>query len=589
MPISSAYTLHQPILIEGNGEFTAQNGVTGGSGSPADPYRIEGWDISGPAGIEVRNTTAYFVIRDNFVHDGDFAIFLVNVTHARVTTNALWNNGYGVIAFYTNDLAVNRNEIGTDFPTVWGGGIHPFQSTDVWIAENRITRSGEGVYIQNSANVTVISNRIEGDDDRSEGVRLWVSTDVTIVCNDVVDHSIGIRVFNWNTGIVAYHNNILSSAYAQAQDDEANTWDDGYPSGGNYWSDYTGQDQYSGPDQDQPGPDGIGDSPRTIDADSADAYPLMTPAACSSPTRPPITNLDLGTPSYLAEVPYVAPHTPLILSAIDSDGYGLRGTSYRVDGAAWTEYGGAFTIPAEGEHVLEWFSEDNRGSTEDVRSQVLRVDGTPPVTVLEIGLPTFQGDVLYVSQMTLFELRSADRGETPVGSLWTRFRIGGGPWFRYENPFQFVGDGPRTLEFTAADVLGNGEPLQSVSFVVDDSPPVSTPIVSGSSVRFEASDAGCGVRSILYRVDDGVWRSFEGPVAIADGHHTVRYKSLDNLGNEEAERSLVVEVASPPAQESPPLNSTAAAVFALAVILSLILAAWLARRRRTVESRERKA
>ena len=45
-----------------------------------------------------------------------------------------------------------------------------------------------------------------------------------------------------------------------------NVWDDGYPSGGNYWDNYTGVDSNH---------DGIGDTPYIIDADNVDNYPLM--------------------------------------------------------------------------------------------------------------------------------------------------------------------------------------------------------------------------------------------------------------------------------------------------------------------------
>lgn len=54
-------------------------------------------------------------------------------------------------------------------------------------------------------------------------------------------------------------------------------WDNGYPSGGNYWSDYKGVDLYSGPYQNITGCDGIGDTPYIIDEYNVDRYPLMNP------------------------------------------------------------------------------------------------------------------------------------------------------------------------------------------------------------------------------------------------------------------------------------------------------------------------
>jgi hypothetical protein len=55
----------------------------------------------------------------------------------------------------------------------------------------------------------------------------------------------------------------------------ANIWDDGYPSGRNYWSDYDGIDLFSGPYENMTGSDGIGDTTNAIDVDNVDHYPLM--------------------------------------------------------------------------------------------------------------------------------------------------------------------------------------------------------------------------------------------------------------------------------------------------------------------------
>jgi len=57
-----------------------------------------------------------------------------------------------------------------------------------------------------------------------------------------------------------------------------NIWDSGYPSGGNYWSDYNGTDLYSGPYQNKTGSDYIGDIPHVIGLPAEeDNYPLMIP------------------------------------------------------------------------------------------------------------------------------------------------------------------------------------------------------------------------------------------------------------------------------------------------------------------------
>ena len=97
--------------------------------------------------------------------------------------------------------------------------------------------------------------------------------------NDIIDNEIGINVKNAEDNWI-FHNNIINNTI-QACNEGNNTWDDGYPSGGNYWSDYTGFDVYFGPAQDLAGNDGIGDTPYVFDF-AQDNYPLMEPGGPSN-------------------------------------------------------------------------------------------------------------------------------------------------------------------------------------------------------------------------------------------------------------------------------------------------------------------
>ena len=75
-----------------------------------------------------------------------------------------------------------------------------------------------------------------------------------------------------------YHNNIIDGSKCECYDSGTSCWDNGYPSGGNYWNSYDGVDYFSGPDQDILGSDGIGDKPYPIPYGNNECrYPLMEP------------------------------------------------------------------------------------------------------------------------------------------------------------------------------------------------------------------------------------------------------------------------------------------------------------------------
>lgn len=98
----------------------------------------------------------------------------------------------------------------------------------------------------------------------------FTSSNNRIIGNNITTNVYGIGLTLSSTDNNLFYNNFEENnaqAYCDTQS-SGNFWDDGYPSGGNYWSDYNGTDSDH---------DGIGDVPYLIESDNQDDYPLMNP------------------------------------------------------------------------------------------------------------------------------------------------------------------------------------------------------------------------------------------------------------------------------------------------------------------------
>jgi len=80
---------HDSILIEGDAGFTPENGVRSGLGTKENPYIIENWQIPrrSTAGVLIRNTTSYFVVRNCYIEGCTNGIVLENATNGMVQKN----------------------------------------------------------------------------------------------------------------------------------------------------------------------------------------------------------------------------------------------------------------------------------------------------------------------------------------------------------------------------------------------------------------------------------------------------------------------------------------------------------------------
>jgi parallel beta-helix repeat protein len=191
--LPNALTPHGPILIVGNDNFTLANGVTSGSGIVGDPYVIENYiiDASTANGIEIRDTTAYFVVRNCIIENGwigenvvnYYGIKLDNAVNGRIENCTCRNDDYGIVLYANSDNNVLTNN--TCENSMWYGirleslsnntitnnicentkywGIGLDHSDNNTLDNNTCENNGGGIYLYDSDNIKMRNNNLSNN------------------------------------------------------------------------------------------------------------------------------------------------------------------------------------------------------------------------------------------------------------------------------------------------------------------------------------------------------------------------------------------------------------------------------------------
>ena len=284
-------------------------------------YENIGESVSFDITIELQGSYHNDFYCNNIFENGGDAIILNFADNNNIINNDINNNSGNGLNLYCgcdyNNVLYN-NIVHNSY-----NGIRMFQSASNLIKFNTISENSEnGLAIESfnyqSSENNVISNNIisknMGDGVLLDRTNNQGSTRYNhILNNEIFENSIGIRIANYsnnnevrnnsirdnsNCGVdissscysnVLYHNSFESNVN-QANDVGTNTWDNGYPSGGNYWDDYTGIDSDG---------DGIGDTPYNISGGSnQDLYPFMKPNGWINlpPNKPTLQGPTTGKP-----------------------------------------------------------------------------------------------------------------------------------------------------------------------------------------------------------------------------------------------------------------------------------------------------
>lgn len=251
----------------------------------ATGYSVRGITITGTGLVSLNTITVV----------GDFS-YGISALVSDVVTNSIMANGN-----YTTALYVSPGSYG-----IFSGNLMESTGHNAYgvqlngekqiLDNNVITAGNDGgtAILENGLIHSTITNNSIVNSTTGLSSTSYSSYDNTYAGNYFYNDTVAFLVLGTSSNLF-YHNSFINYVSYEITGYTGNaTWDNGYPSGGNYWYAYEGTDEYSGPFQNITGSDGIGDSPFQVAQNNIDHYPLMSPWM-----RPMVTFTQTGLPGQM--------------------------------------------------------------------------------------------------------------------------------------------------------------------------------------------------------------------------------------------------------------------------------------------------
>jgi parallel beta-helix repeat protein len=361
-------------------------------------------------------------------------------------TYLLTSNVVGTITIHRNNAVFDGNDhtiIGggptatiTAYGIIYGLSLN--QVSNVIVKNFIITNCSTGIELDNTSNVTITNNTITESAtvlaglEPTAGINFDDGSSNIIAENNFANDTVGISLTRWEPGKcshnliegnnftdcstvfllydssnnIIYHNNFINNTiiledtgYSGYGIASVNIWDDGYPSGGNYWSDYL--TRY--PNATEIGTSGIGDTPyfvrpdgffvdisgpsssasnywnqiNAIELNNTDRYPLMEPFTTTPPTISLLSPLN---------VTYNEANVPLLFT-VDKP---VNWAGYSLDGNQNVTVIGNDTIAnlTNGLHSITVYANDtfgNIGASETIAFTIAKPEPFPTATVAAVS------------------------------------------------------------------------------------------------------------------------------------------------------------------------------------------------------------
>jgi len=249
------------------GENKASTIIDGNGTEPTDLVRLANVNTAVISGFTIRNAAGY-----------GSGICLLGCRNIKIEDTIIEDCYRGIVIAHGSDLKAVGNLIKSNTPGEGDMGMHIYDVLRMEILDNIVVGFAHGIGTS-GLEFTLRNNTLA--DNVYLGV--YLASDRNVVTQNVIINSQeGIRI-HWHDitpGNEVYHNDFINNMVQASCNESTNVWDDGYPSGGNYWSDY--EERY--PDARELDGSGIWDTPYVIDDHNQDNYPLVEPLSPRIPS-----------------------------------------------------------------------------------------------------------------------------------------------------------------------------------------------------------------------------------------------------------------------------------------------------------------
>lgn len=193
------------------------------------------------------------------------------------------------------------------------------------------------------------------------------------------------------------------------------------------------------------------------------------------------------------------------LVAVDNES-GVNVTYFRLEGGQWEVYAGSFSVYEEGVTLLEYYSVDNAGNIEEVQQAEVRIDQTPPSTVVALDPPGPNGDNgWYISPVTVTAV--ASDALSGVNTTWCNGV--------YIGPFTIDTSGSFWISYYSMDNAGNVETQHHFLLQIDRDEPtiVLSEQVFLNRLKLTATvnDTTSGINRVDFYINDELRETITEP------------------------------------------------------------------------------